>query len=44
MADSGLQIDRELRRIADMRDEINEQITALGDALRGDAAFWQVAE
>ena len=26
MADSGLQIDRELRRIADMREEINEQI------------------
>lgn len=44
MADSGLQIDRELRRIADMRDEINEQITALGDALRGDATYWQVAD
>ncbi len=44
LADSGLQIDRELRRIADMREEINEQITALGDALRGDATFWQVAD
>lgn len=44
MADSGLQIDRELRRIADMREEINEQIAALGDALRGDAAYWQVAD
>ena len=44
MADSGLQIDRELRRIADMREEINEQIVALGDALRGDAAYWRVAD
>jgi hypothetical protein len=44
MADSGLQIDRELRRIADMREEINAQISALGDALRGDAAYWQVAD
>ena len=44
MADTGLQIDRELRRIADMREEINEQIAALGDALRGDAAYWQVAD
>lgn len=44
MADSGLQIDRELRRIADMRDEINEQIAALGEALLGDASYWQVAD
>lgn len=44
MADSGLQIDRELRRIADMREEINEQITALAEVLRGDTAFWQVAD
>lgn len=44
MADSGLQIDGELRRIADMREEINEQIAALGDVLRGDVAFWKVAD
>ena len=44
MAESGLQIDRELRRIADMREEVNEQIVALGDALRGDATYWQVAD
>lgn len=44
MADSGLQIDRELRRIADMREEINEQITALADVLRGETAFWEVAD
>jgi len=44
MADSGLQIDRELRRIADMREEIDEQITALADVLRGEMAFWEVAD
>lgn len=44
MADSGLQIERELRRIADMRDEVNAQFSALADVLRGDAAFWEVAD
>ena len=44
MADSGLQIERELRRIADMRAEIEEQIEALGGALRADATYWEVAE
>src|SRR3546814_15485805 len=44
MADSGLQIDRELRRIADMREEINEQIEALAAALRGETAFWEVTD
>jgi hypothetical protein len=44
MADSGLQIDRELRRIADMREEINEQIEALAGVLRGETAFWEVAD
>jgi hypothetical protein len=44
MADSGLQIDRELRRIAEMREEISEQIAALGDTLRGELAFWEVAD
>ena len=44
MADSGLQIERELRRIADMREEITEQVDALGGALRGDAAYWEVAD
>src|SRR3546814_5572672 len=32
MADSGLQIDRELRRTADMREEINAQIDEIGSA------------
>lgn len=44
MADSGLQIDRELRRIADMREDINDQVGLLGDALRGDLSFWKVAD
>lgn len=44
MADSGLQIDRELARIADMRDDINEQIAVLGEALRSDLSFWKVAD
>lgn len=44
MADSGLQIDRELRRIADMREDIADQVALLGDALRGDLSFWKVAD
>ncbi|MCH4894973.1 hypothetical protein GO308_17865 [Sphingomonas sp. SFZ2018-12] len=44
MADSGLQIELELRRIADMREEINGQIAALAEVLRGETAFWQVAD
>lgn len=44
MADSGLQIDRELRRIADMREEVTEQIEALNHALQGETAYWQVAD
>ncbi len=44
MADSGLQIERELRRIADMRDEIKEQIAVLGGVLRAEAAYWEVAD
>ena len=37
------QIEPELRRIADMRIEISEQVTAVGDAMRGDAGYWTVA-
>ncbi len=44
MADSGLQIDRELRRIADMREDINDQVALLGDAMRSDLSFWKVAD
>ena len=44
MADSGLQIERELRRITEMRQDINEQIAALGEALRGDLSYWEVAD
>ena len=38
------QIEPELRRIADMRMEISEQVTAIGDAMRGDASYWTVAD
>ena len=38
------QIEPELRRIADMRMEIAEQVTAVGDAMRGDASYWTVAD
>jgi hypothetical protein len=44
MTDSGLKLDNELRRIADMRSEIAEQIAAVGDALRGDASYWAVSD
>jgi hypothetical protein len=37
-------IEPELHRIADMRMEISEQIVAVGDAMRGDASYWAVAD
>src|SRR3546814_18390000 len=44
MLDTGdKRIEPELRRIADMRMEISEQVTAVGDAMRGDASYWTVA-
>lgn len=45
MLESGdKQIEPELRRIADMRMEIAEQVTAVGEAMRGDASYWTVAD
>src|SRR3546814_7932193 len=44
MADSGRQLDRERSRNADNHEEINEQIEALAAALRGETAFWEVAD
>jgi hypothetical protein len=45
MLESGdKQIEPELRRIADMRMEISEQIAAVGEAMRGDASYWAVAD
>ena len=45
MLESGdKQIEPELQRIADMRMEISEQIAAVGDAMRGDASYWTVAD
>jgi hypothetical protein len=38
------QIEPELRRIADMRMEISEQVTAVGEAMRGDVSYWAVAD
>ena len=38
------QIEPELRRIVDMRMEISEQVTAVGEAMRGDASYWTVAD
>ena len=38
------QIEPELRRIADMRIEISEQVAAVGDAMRGDASYWTVED
>jgi hypothetical protein len=38
------QIEPELRRIADMRMEVSEQVTAVGEAMRGDVSYWTVAD
>jgi hypothetical protein len=38
------QIEPELRRIADMRMEISEQVTAVGNVMRSDASYWAVAD
>lgn len=37
-------IEPEVRRIADMRMEISEQVTAVGEAMRGDVSYWSVPE
>ncbi len=34
----------ELTRIADMRLEVSEHVAAVGDAMRGDASYWAVAD
>jgi len=44
MDDGDKKIENDLRRIADMRMEIAEQIAAVGDAMHGDASYWAVAE
>ena len=38
------QIEPEIRRIANMRMEISEQVAAVGEAMRGDASYWTVAD
>ena len=42
--DGDKQIGDELRRIADMRMEVSEQVAAIGDAMRGDTSYWAVAD
>lgn len=37
-------IEPHLQRIADMRLEIAEQVTAVGDAMRGDTSYWTVPD
>ena len=42
--DGDKQIGNDLRRIAEMRMEIAEQVAAMGEAMRGDASYWAVAD
>ena len=42
--DGDKQIENDLRRIAEMRMEIAEQVAAVGEAMRGDASYWTVAD
>ena len=44
MEDGDKQIGNDLHRIADMRMEISEQVAAVGEAMRGDASYWEVAD
>jgi len=44
MEDGDRQIGNDMRRIADMRMEISEQVAAVGEAMRGDAGYWEVAD
>ncbi len=44
MDDGDKKIENDLRRIADMRTEISEQIAAVGDAMHGDVSYWKVAD
>jgi hypothetical protein len=42
MVDSGLDLAREAARVAAFRDEIAEQLAALGQALKGDVGYWDM--
>ena len=44
LPDGNKQIRDELRRIADMRMEVSEQVAAVGDAMLSDASYWAVAD
>lgn len=40
MVDSGLDLAREAARVASFRDDVAEKLAALGQALKGDASYW----
>lgn len=44
LPDGDKQIGGELRRIAEMRMEVSEQVAAVGEAMRGDTDYWTVAD
>ena len=44
LPDGDRQIEEHLASIVDMRLEISEQVAAVGDAMRGDAGYWAVAD
>ena len=44
LPDGDKQIADELRRIAEMRMEVSEQVAAVGDAMRGDVSYWAVVD
>ena len=44
MEDGDKQIGNDMGRIADMRMEISEQVAAVGEAMRGDTSYWEVAD
>ncbi|GGE97453.1 CopG family ribbon-helix-helix protein [Sphingomonas prati] len=41
MEESRLELPREAARVASMKEAIDQQIAAIGDALRGDLKYWQ---
>ena len=41
MPESGLDVRREAERVTAMRDAVLEQITAIGEALKGDLGYWR---
>ena len=44
MEDSRLDLGREVERVASFKGAIDEQIGAIGEALRGDLAYWHTSD